>query len=45
VASGESVNAPADYIVARKWLEAGSSPPPDLLSDPAIALRSILVAP
>ena len=41
----ESVNAPADYIVARKWLEAGSSPPPDLLSDPAIALRSILVAP
>jgi 3-phenylpropionate/trans-cinnamate dioxygenase ferredoxin reductase subunit len=38
----ESVNAPADYLVARKWLEAGMSPPPDRLTDLAIPLRSIL---
>lgn len=38
----ESVNAPADYLVARKWLEAGFSPSPYLLTDPAMPLRSIL---
>ena len=41
----ESVNAPADYIVARKWLEAGLSPPPDRLQDPSTPLRSILAQP
>jgi 3-phenylpropionate/trans-cinnamate dioxygenase ferredoxin reductase subunit len=38
----ESVNAPADYLVARKWLEAGLSPPLDRLTDLAIPLRAIL---
>lgn len=40
----ESVNAPTDYLVARKWLEAGLSPPPELLTDLAMPLRS-MVAP
>jgi 3-phenylpropionate/trans-cinnamate dioxygenase ferredoxin reductase subunit len=41
----ESVNAPADYMVARKWLEAGLSPQAHLLTDPATPLRSIMAPP
>jgi 3-phenylpropionate/trans-cinnamate dioxygenase ferredoxin reductase subunit len=41
----ESVNAPADYMLARKCLEAGLSPPPDRLKDSSMPLRSILAQP
>jgi 3-phenylpropionate/trans-cinnamate dioxygenase ferredoxin reductase subunit len=37
----ESVNAPADYMVARKWLEAGLSPDPAQVVDAGIPLRSL----
>ena len=38
----ESANAPLDHINARKLLEAGRSPAPDLACDPTIALKSHL---
>ena len=38
----ESVNASSDYIVARKLLEAGKSPPLAAACDPAVALKSFL---
>ena len=41
----ESVNAPADYMLARKWLEAGLSPAPDRLKDLGTPLRAVLAPP
>ncbi len=38
----ESVNAPADHLPARKLMEAGISPDPQLAIDPATPLRSFL---
>jgi 3-phenylpropionate/trans-cinnamate dioxygenase ferredoxin reductase subunit len=38
----ESVNAPADYMMARKLLEAGLSPDPANVADTAIPLRTFL---
>jgi 3-phenylpropionate/trans-cinnamate dioxygenase ferredoxin reductase component len=38
----ESVNAPADYMVARKWLESGASPDPKRVADAGQPLRSLL---
>jgi 3-phenylpropionate/trans-cinnamate dioxygenase ferredoxin reductase subunit len=38
----ESVNAPLDYIVARKLLEAGRSPTPALACDPGTPLKAHL---
>ncbi len=38
----ESVNAPADHLPARKLIEAGISPAPQLAIDPATPLRSFL---
>jgi 3-phenylpropionate/trans-cinnamate dioxygenase ferredoxin reductase subunit len=36
----ESVNAPLDHLAARKLLEAGRSPPPDVACDPAVPLKN-----
>ena len=38
----ESVNAPQDHLWARKLLEAGRHPPPELGCDPTVALKSHL---
>jgi 3-phenylpropionate/trans-cinnamate dioxygenase ferredoxin reductase subunit len=38
----ESVNAPMDHVMSRKLLEAGTSPPPAVACDPAVALKSLL---
>ena len=38
----ESVNAPLDYVAARKLLEAGRSPPPALACDPGTPLKAHL---
>lgn len=38
----ESVNAPLDHLSARKLLEAGRSPPPEVACDPAVALKTHL---
>ncbi|CAN5469836.1 FAD-dependent oxidoreductase [soil metagenome] len=35
----ESVNAPVDHMAARKLLEAGKSPPPEITCDTNIALK------
>jgi 3-phenylpropionate/trans-cinnamate dioxygenase ferredoxin reductase subunit len=40
----EAVNAPADFMVARKLLEAGVQPAPERLADPAQPLRALLPA-
>ena len=40
--SVESVNAPADHLAARKLLEAGLSPAPQLTCDPARPLKSFI---
>ena len=37
----ESVNAPLDHMAARKLLEAGKNPPPELACDPGVALKSL----
>jgi len=37
----ESINAPLDHLAARKLLETGRSPPPELACDPAVALKSL----
>jgi len=39
----ESVNAPMDHVMSRKLLEAGISPPPAVICDPAVAIKSLLV--
>jgi 3-phenylpropionate/trans-cinnamate dioxygenase ferredoxin reductase subunit len=38
----ESVNAPMDHMMSRKLMEAGKSPAPAVLADPAVALKSLL---
>ena len=38
----ESVNAPMDHVMSRKLMEAGKHPAPALLSDPAVALKTLL---
>ena len=38
----ESVNAPMDHMMARKLLEAGRSPAPDIACDPATPLKAHL---
>lgn len=38
----ESVNIPADHIVGRKLLEAGKSPDPAKISDPAVTMKSLM---
>jgi len=38
----ESVNAPLDHMMARKLLEAGRNPDPATVSDPAVALKTLL---
>ncbi len=38
----ESVNAPLDHMSARKLLEAGRSPAPDVACNPAVALKTHL---
>ena len=38
----ESVNRPADHMAARKLLETGKSPAPDVACDPAVALKSLI---
>ncbi len=40
----EAVNAPADFMVARKLLEAGVQPTPERIADPAQPLRTLLPA-
>lgn len=40
--SAESVNAPIDFLAARKLLEAAKSPPPEKLIDPAVPLKSLV---
>lgn len=36
----ETVNAPMDHMMARKILEAGKSPAPEVACDPAVALKT-----
>ena len=38
----ESVNAPMDHMMSRKLMEAGRHPAPEVLADPAVALKSLL---
>lgn len=38
----ESVNAPMDHVMSRKLMEAGRNPPPAVVCDPAVALKSLL---
>lgn len=38
----ESVNMPVDHMMARKLLEAGRSPAPDVAADPAVPLKTHL---
>ena len=38
----ESVNAPMDHMMSRKLMEAGRHPPPAVMADPAVALKSLL---
>ncbi|MDM0043736.1 FAD-dependent oxidoreductase [Variovorax dokdonensis] len=38
----ESVNAPVDHMMSRKLLEAGRHPAPEVASDPAVPLKSLL---
>ncbi len=38
----ESVNAPLDHMAARKLLETGTSPAPEVACDPAIALKTLI---
>lgn len=38
----ESVNAPMDHMMSRKLLEAGKSPSAEQVSDPAVALKTLL---
>jgi 3-phenylpropionate/trans-cinnamate dioxygenase ferredoxin reductase subunit len=38
----ESVNAPVDHMMSRKLLEAGRSPAPEVASDVAVPLKSLL---
>lgn len=38
----ESVNAPMDHMMSRKLLEAGKSPPPAVVCDPTVPLKSLL---
>ncbi len=40
----EALNAPADYMMARKLLEAGLSPPAAVVADAAQPLRALLAA-
>ena len=42
LASVESVNAPADYLAARKLIEAGRSPAPEVACDPGVPLKAHL---
>ncbi|OYV01314.1 MAG: hypothetical protein CFE45_05405 [Burkholderiales bacterium PBB5] len=38
----ESVNAPMDHMMAKKLLEAGKHPSPAQLTDPAVALKTLV---
>ena len=38
----ESVNAPMDHVMSRKLMEAGMHPAPEVLCDPAVALKTLL---
>jgi 3-phenylpropionate/trans-cinnamate dioxygenase ferredoxin reductase component len=38
----ESANAPLDHVAARKLLETGRSPPPDVACDAAVPLKTLL---
>ncbi len=38
----ESANAPMDHVMSRKLMEAGKHPPPEVFSDPAVALKTLL---
>jgi 3-phenylpropionate/trans-cinnamate dioxygenase ferredoxin reductase subunit len=38
----ESVNAPMDHMMARRLLEAGASPTPEVACDPAVAWKTLV---
>jgi len=38
----ESVNAPMDHMVARKWIEAGRSPSPEQVVNTDLPLKTLL---
>ena len=38
----ESVNAPMDHMMARRLLEAGASPSPEVACDPAVAWKTLV---
>lgn len=38
----ESVNAPMDHIMSRKLMEAGRHPSPERVTDPTVALKTLL---
>jgi 3-phenylpropionate/trans-cinnamate dioxygenase ferredoxin reductase subunit len=40
----EAVNAPGDFMAAKKWIASGASPAIDLLPDPSIPLRDLVPA-
>jgi len=40
--SVESVNAPMDHMMARRLLEAGASPAPEVACDPAVAWKTLV---
>ena len=40
----DAANAPRDYMVAKRLIEAGKSPSADVVSDPATVLKDLLKA-
>lgn len=38
----DAMNAPRDYMVGKRLIEAGKSPAPDMVSSPSIELKSLL---
>jgi 3-phenylpropionate/trans-cinnamate dioxygenase ferredoxin reductase subunit len=40
----DAANAPRDYMVAKRLIEAGKSPASDVVADPAVVLKDLLKA-
>ncbi|WP_417683737.1 NAD(P)/FAD-dependent oxidoreductase [Roseibium sp.] len=40
----DAMNAPRDYMMAKRWIEAGQSPAPEDVSNPACELKSMNVS-
>ena len=41
----DSVNRPADHVLGRRMIGAGTSPPPEVVADESVDLKALLAAP